>query len=147
MVRKTEKERKLPQVRVGEAPPYTDFYEKALFVKPTWRPLCGGRICCVPFARYASIRTLLVSLLFLWLGAYDEIRLGSGSTKVLQSSERSLFLSDRPSPYAQSPYVRSEARSGGPWPQPLYRRVAALCSCGIFTSSLFVASLPHRLSL
>jgi hypothetical protein len=33
-----------------------------------------------------------------------EIRLISGSTKeALQSSERSLFLSARPSPYAQSP--------------------------------------------
>ena len=31
------------------------FYEKALFVKPTWRPLCGGRDCSLPFARYASI--------------------------------------------------------------------------------------------
>jgi hypothetical protein len=26
------------------------FYEKALFVKPTWRPLYGGRNCSVPFA-------------------------------------------------------------------------------------------------
>jgi hypothetical protein len=27
-----------------------NFYEKALFVKPTWRPLCGGRNCSLPFA-------------------------------------------------------------------------------------------------
>ena len=27
-----------------------NFYEKALFVKPTWRPLYGGRNCSVPFA-------------------------------------------------------------------------------------------------
>jgi hypothetical protein len=39
-----------------------DFYEKALFVKPTWRLYivvgCNGFL---PFARYASIRTLWVS--------------------------------------------------------------------------------------
>jgi hypothetical protein len=38
---------------------YANFYEKALFVKPTWRLLfeaeCNG--CSLPFARYASIRT------------------------------------------------------------------------------------------
>jgi hypothetical protein len=38
------------------------FYEKALFVKPTWRLYivvgCNGFL---PFARYASIRTLWVS--------------------------------------------------------------------------------------
>jgi hypothetical protein len=28
----------------------TNFYEKALFVKPTWRPLCGERDCSLPFA-------------------------------------------------------------------------------------------------
>ncbi len=36
-----------------------DFYEKALFVKPTWR-LPRGQVqrLWVPFARYASIRTV-----------------------------------------------------------------------------------------
>jgi hypothetical protein len=35
-----------------------NFYEKALFVKPTWRPnLVAKCNSCVPFARYASIRT------------------------------------------------------------------------------------------
>ena len=36
----------------------TNFYEKALFVKPTWRPLCVVNATTLPFARYASIRTL-----------------------------------------------------------------------------------------
>jgi LDH2 family malate/lactate/ureidoglycolate dehydrogenase len=36
------------------------FHEKALFVKPTWRPPRGGcATASLPFARYASIRTLL----------------------------------------------------------------------------------------
>jgi hypothetical protein len=36
---------------------HTDFYEKALFVKPTWRLyLVAERICFRPIARYASIR-------------------------------------------------------------------------------------------
>jgi hypothetical protein len=39
-----------PDVGYGPSPPimpglcmilHLDFYEKALFVKPTWRPLCG----------------------------------------------------------------------------------------------------------
>jgi hypothetical protein len=33
-----------------------NFYEKALFVKPTWRHLCGVNATALPFARYASIR-------------------------------------------------------------------------------------------
>jgi hypothetical protein len=38
----------------------TDFYEKALFVKPTWRLyLVAERICFRPIARYASIRTFV----------------------------------------------------------------------------------------
>jgi hypothetical protein len=45
---------------------YADFYEKALFVKPTWRLLavaeCNG--FRMPFARYASIRTVSESTLF-----------------------------------------------------------------------------------
>ena len=61
-------------------------------------------------SRYASIRTFDEPILRR-LGAYDEIRLDSGSTKALPSSDRSPFLSDGPSPYAQSPYARSEARS------------------------------------
>ena len=63
-----------------------NFYEKALFVKPTWRLLleaeCNGFECP---SRYASIRTFSEPTPR-WLGAYDEIRLDSGSTKVLQSS-------------------------------------------------------------
>jgi hypothetical protein len=44
---------------------HLNFYEKALFVKsPTWRPLCGERDYSLPFARYASIRTL--EELLLW---------------------------------------------------------------------------------
>src|SRR5215208_567389 len=35
-----------------------NFYEKALFVKPTWRPaLCGVNANCLYPSRYASIRT------------------------------------------------------------------------------------------
>jgi hypothetical protein len=29
---------------------HTNFYEKALFVKPTWRPLCGVNATALPFA-------------------------------------------------------------------------------------------------
>jgi hypothetical protein len=35
-----------------------DFYEKALFVKPTWRPLCVVDATARCPSRYASIRTL-----------------------------------------------------------------------------------------
>jgi hypothetical protein len=43
----------------------TNFYEKALFVKPTWR-LCivAKRNSLGPFARYASIRTVSEPALF-----------------------------------------------------------------------------------
>ena len=63
-------------------------------------------------SRYASIRTFDEPILRR-LGAYDEIRLDSGSTlKALQSSDRSPFLSDGPSPYAQSPLeIRSDRAS------------------------------------
>jgi hypothetical protein len=68
------------------------------------------RNCSCP-SRYASIRTFCEPTLW-WLGAYDEIRLDSGSTKALQSSERPLFLSDRPSPCAHSPLeIRSDRAS------------------------------------
>jgi hypothetical protein len=73
-----------------------NFYEKALFVKPTWRLLlvteCNGFFC--PFARYASIRTSCEPHSLRWLCAFDEIRLFG--LKALQSSERSL-LWGRPS--------------------------------------------------
>jgi hypothetical protein len=35
-----------------------NFYEKALFVKSTWRPLCGERNSLFCPSRYASIRAL-----------------------------------------------------------------------------------------
>jgi hypothetical protein len=38
--------------------PYANFYEKALFVNPTWRlNLVAESNSCLPFARGASIRT------------------------------------------------------------------------------------------
>ncbi len=85
-----------------------NFYEKALFVKPTWRPLRGvTRLLCP--SRYASIRTLEEPSLW-WLGAQDEIRLFE--PKALQSSERSLLLAeDGPSSHGAVTF-RSEARSG-----------------------------------
>jgi hypothetical protein len=62
-----------------------NFYEKAPFVKPTWRPRCVVYATTLPFARYASIRTVSVSPLF-GDSVHYEIRLDSGSTKALQSS-------------------------------------------------------------
>jgi hypothetical protein len=45
-------------VRSWSPPKHANFYEKALFVKPTWRPnLVAKCNSCVSFARYASIRT------------------------------------------------------------------------------------------
>ena len=41
----------------SSSPVHANFYEKALFVKPTWRPLCGDATTLCP-SRYASIRTL-----------------------------------------------------------------------------------------
>jgi hypothetical protein len=64
-----------------------NFYEKALFVKAAVAATvseCNG----LRPSRYASIRTFGEPTLR-WLGAWDEIRLNSGSTKALQSSERS----------------------------------------------------------
>jgi len=50
----------------------TNFYEKALFVKPTWRLPYGLRNRSLPFARYASIRT--VGELTLFGGSVHRIR-------------------------------------------------------------------------
>jgi hypothetical protein len=62
-----------------------NFYEKALFVKPTWRLVsvaeCNGFECP---SRYASIRTFVS--LPLGGSVHYGIRLDSGSTKVLRSS-------------------------------------------------------------
>ena len=53
-----------------------DFYEKALFVKPTWRlvSVVNATADLCP-SRYASIRTLGEPTSSRWLGAFDEIRL------------------------------------------------------------------------
>jgi hypothetical protein len=54
---------------------HTNFYEKALFVKPTWRlPLRAERNGFECPSRYASIRTFCEPTPR-WLGAQDEIRL------------------------------------------------------------------------
>jgi hypothetical protein len=43
---------------------HSNFYEKALFVKPTWRrPRWVVNATALPFARYASIRTVSESSL------------------------------------------------------------------------------------
>jgi len=56
-----------------------DFYEKAHFVKPTWRLLSVAEAqLLMQFARYASIRTFGEPTLR-WLGAYDEIRVDSAT--------------------------------------------------------------------
>jgi hypothetical protein len=110
-----------------------DFYEKALFVKSRrggWS-LWQRRNCLYP-SRYASIRTFCEPTLR-WLGAYDEIRLDSGSTKALQSSERPLFLSDGTSPCAQSPLeIRSDRASHA---RPPLSRVLTAPMPVAFTSS------------
>jgi hypothetical protein len=79
-----------------------DFYEKALFVKPTWRPLSVAK------ATAHALRAMLLSALSMSLlfgGSVHRMRsvLIRALTKALQSSERPLFLSDGTSPYAQSP--------------------------------------------
>src|SRR5215204_425413 len=90
------------------------------------------RNCSCP-SRYASIRTFYEPTLR-WLGAYDEIRLDSGSTKALQSSERPLFLSDGTSPYAQSPLeIRSDRASRA---RPPLSRVVTAAMPVAFTSSV-----------
>ena len=111
-----------------------DFYEKALFVKPTWRLLYGGRNCSVCPSRYASIRTFDEPILRR-LGAYDEIRLDSGSTKALPSSDRSPFLSDGPSPYAQSPSEIRSAIGRAVGVRHFHFRVVAAAMPVAFTSS------------
>jgi hypothetical protein len=70
--------------------PLANFYEKASFVKGRR----GGSVIVAERnslgpSRYASIRTSEEPHAFLWLGAFDEIRL-LGLLKALQSSERSL---------------------------------------------------------
>jgi hypothetical protein len=104
---------------------HADFYEKALFVKPTWRLLCG-RGATAYAVRAMLLSALSVSLLF-GGSVHYEIRLDSGSTKVLRSSDRSLFLSDRPSPYAQSPSLEIRSAIGQAVAHPpLYLGIAAV---------------------
>jgi hypothetical protein len=68
-----------------------NFYEKALFVKPTWRPRCVANSTALCRSRYATIRTFGEPHSLWWLGAFDEILL-VGLQEALQSSERSLLL-------------------------------------------------------
>jgi hypothetical protein len=116
---------------------HTDFYEKALFVKPTWRLPCGGCNYSVPFARYASIRTLgELTLSLWWLGASWDPSLRA-TKEVLPSSERP---SQRVGQVRRRSHLpRSEARSGkSRGHPPLFRVVATLPV--LFTSSVFLSA-------
>ena len=64
---------------------HLDFYEKALFVKPTWRPRCVMDATALPFALCFYSHSRGAHTLW-WLGAQCEIRLFE--PKALQSSDR-----------------------------------------------------------
>jgi hypothetical protein len=67
---------------------HTNFYEKALFVKPTWRPNLVAECNCFECpSRYASIRAVSELTLF-GSSVHYEIHLFR-TIQVLQSSERS----------------------------------------------------------
>ncbi len=65
-------------------PAQANFYEKALFVKPTWRPLCVVNATTLPFALCFYPHSVGEPISLWWLGAKDEIRLFE--PKALQSS-------------------------------------------------------------
>jgi hypothetical protein len=116
--------------------------------RPTWRPLyVVGTPTVLPFARYASIRTLGEPSLALWLGAFDEIRLFE--PKALQSSERSSFRVDQV--HLRTRLMLDPKRYLGqqPWPSSTLGRLAAVswylqlllaCLCSI--ASVRLSSLP-----
>jgi hypothetical protein len=96
-----------------------DFYEKAHFVKPTWRPSTWpSAMAALCPSRYATMRTFDEPTLR-WLGAYNEIRLFE--LKALQSSDRSLLLLEEDQVrIAQSPLeIRSAFGQQRPWPSSL----------------------------
>ena len=84
---------------------HTDFYEKAFFVKPTWRLYIRGRAQRLPLA--TLLCALLVSLL-LGGSVHYEIRLLGPRDKALQSSERSSWKVETKSIW-RSHLIRSEA--------------------------------------
>jgi hypothetical protein len=76
--------------------PTCDFHERHCLSRPTWRPRRGrAKRLRMPFARYASIRTVSESTLF--GGSVHRMRsvFIRATNKALQSSERSLFLLER----------------------------------------------------
>jgi hypothetical protein len=100
----------------------------------------------LPFARYASIRTLS-SELTLFGGSVHRMRsVFSGSIEVLQSSERSLLLEGKPSPYsAVTLEIRSAIRQEEPWPSTTLFRIVAAAVPVVFTSSLYRYPAPSQL--
>ena len=84
----------------------TSMRRHCLSSQPTWRPLCGERDC-------SALRAMLLSALSVSSLFGDSVHYGIRlfELKALQSSDRS-SLKGGPSSLAQSPYARSEARSG-----------------------------------